>query len=106
MDGFGFAFEIAEDYRDVAAKFPDDLAAGAAGGRERVGVGRNGDGVEAAFAFADGFEDGDALGANGETVGGVFDVATAEDAARVGADSGADTEIGKWRVSVFASKFG
>jgi hypothetical protein len=51
------------------------LTASAAGRSERFGVGDDGDGVETAFTFADGFEDGDAFGADGESVGRVFDVA-------------------------------
>ena len=57
---------------------------------------------KAALAFADGFEDGDALGADGEAVGGVFDIATAENSAGSGAERGANAKIGVRRVGVLA----
>src|SRR5262245_5897101 len=77
-DGFSFALEVGQDDRNVAAELPDQLATGATGRGERVGIGDNRDGVEAALAFADGFEDGHSLGANREPVGGVFYVAASE----------------------------
>jgi len=40
-----------------------------AGRREGIGVSDDGNSIEPASAFADGFENGDALGANGEAVG-------------------------------------
>src|SRR5215471_14464169 len=81
-DGFHFAFEIGEDDGDVAAEFPDDLAAGAARRSERIGVGDDGDGVEAAFAFANSLENSDTFRADGKPVGSVFNIAAAENAAR------------------------
>jgi hypothetical protein len=106
LDDFGFALEIGQDNGDVAAEFPDELAAGAAGWSQGVGVGNHRDGIEAALTFAERFEDGDAFGANGQAVGGVFDVATAEDAPRSGAESGTDTEIGKRSMGVLAGLLG
>src|SRR3954462_10641961 len=106
LDLLGFAFEVREDDRNVAAEFPAKLAAGTAGCREGVGVRDDYDGVEAAFTFADGFEDGDAFGANSEAVGGVLYIAAAEDAAGGGAESGAYAEVGVWGVSVLARLFG
>src|SRR5215813_3795326 len=92
-DDFGFAFEIGENHRDVATEFPDELTTCAAGSGQRVGVGDNGDGIKAAFAFADGFEDGHTFGAHGETVSGVFDVAAAEDAAGSGSQGCAYAKV-------------
>lgn len=106
LDRFGLAFEVREDYRNVAAEFPDELAAGAAGRSECVCVGDNGDGVEAAFAFAESFENRDTFGADGETVGGIFYVAAAEDAAGGGAERGAYAEVGVGSVGVVASLLG
>ena len=102
LDDFHFALEIGEDHGNVAAEFPDELAAGAARGSESIGVSDDGNGVEAALAFADGFENGDAFGANGEAVGGIFDVATAEDSAGSGVKGGANAKIRKRRVGIFA----
>ena len=79
--------------RDVAAEFPDYLAAGAAGWSQTIHVGDYGDGVEAALALGDGFEDGHALSATGEAEGGVFDIASSEDAAGFGAYGRAYTKI-------------
>ncbi len=103
---FDFAVKIGEDDRNVAAKFPDDLAASAAGRGEGVCVGDDGDGVEVVFSFGDGFENGDAFGAEGESVGGVFDVASGEDAAGFGAHGGADAKFRKWSVGVFTGGAG
>src|SRR5215472_5963855 len=72
---------VDQDDLDVAAELPQDLAAGAAGRGQRVRVGSDGDAAELTDAFADGLENGDALGADGEAVGRVFDVATGVDAA-------------------------
>ena len=106
MQDFGFTFEVAEDHRNVAAEFPDQLATGAAGWRQNVGVGDNGDGVEAALAFADGLEDGGAFGADGQAIGSIFHVTAAEDAAGCGAKGGADSKIGVGSMSVIARLFG
>ena len=76
---FCFSVKVGHHHRDVTAKFPDKLAAGAARRSQRVGIGNNGDGGEAAFAFADGFEDGGAFGADSQAVSGVFDVAATVD---------------------------
>jgi hypothetical protein len=106
LQDFGFAFQVGEDYRDVAAKFPDQLATGAAGWRQNVGIGDDGDGVEAALAFADGLENGGAFGADGQAIGSIFHVTAAEDAAGSGAKGGPDSKIGVGSVSVFARLFG
>jgi len=84
LDHFHFAFEVGKDHRDVATEFPDELAARAAGRGQRFGVGHYGNGVETALAFADGFEDRDAFGADGQSIRGVFDVAPAKDSAGSG----------------------
>src|SRR5712692_6330848 len=66
LDCFRLAFEVRHEHRNVAAKFPDQRAASAAGWREYIGIRHHGNGIEAALSFADGFENGDALGANSE----------------------------------------
>src|SRR5690348_5626987 len=98
----GFAFEIRENHGNIAAKFPDDLAARATGRRERVGIGDDGDGFEIVLALGDGFENGDAFGAEREAVAGVFDVAAAIDASGFGMNGGAHEKFGERRVRVFA----
>src|SRR5882724_11342455 len=104
-DDFGFALQIREDHRYVAAKFPDQLAAGTARRRKRIRVRHHGDGVEAALSFADRFENGDAFSANGEAVRGVFDVAASENPARSGAKGGTNPKIGVRRMRVLARLF-
>lgn len=90
---FRLSLQVRKHNWYVSAKFPDELTTSAARRRESVGVGDNSDRIEAAFAFADCFEDCDALGANGQPVCCVFNVASAEDASGRGAEGGADTEI-------------
>src|SRR5260370_41066673 len=81
LEDFAFAFEICHDNGNVAAKFPDQLAARTARRCQRLCIRDHRDGVEAALPFADGFEYGDALGANGEAVRSVLDVAAAKNPA-------------------------
>src|ERR1035437_3617586 len=49
--GFGFAARVHQDDFHVAAEFPQNLPARAAGRRQRVGVGRDGDAPELAHAL-------------------------------------------------------
>jgi len=95
------ALQIRHDHGDVAAKFPDQLAASAARRREGISVSDYGNSVEPALAFADGFENGDALGANGEAVGSVLDVAAAKDSPRSGTKRRANAKVGVRRMRVF-----
>src|SRR6266581_105979 len=98
---FYFALEVRHDHGNVPAEFPDELAAGAARRCFCDCFRDHRDGVEAALAFADGFEDGDAFGANGEAVSGVFNVAPAEDSAGRGAQRSAHAKIRVRRMRVF-----
>src|SRR5438445_4053903 len=93
LNDFYFTFQIRHNHGNVAATFPDQLAASAAGRRQHIGVGYHGNGVEAALAFADGFENGDALGAHGEAISGILDVAAAKNPSGGGAKRGANTKI-------------
>ena len=93
MDEFRFAFQVREDDGNVTAEFPNKLAAGAARRRERIGVRHHGNGIKAALAFTDGLENGATLGAEGESIAGIFDVATAEDSSRSGAKSCAYAKV-------------
>jgi hypothetical protein len=102
---FGFSLQVRKYDGYVTAKFPDELTTSSARRRECVGVGDNRDRVEAAFAFADCFEDCDAFGANGQPVGCVFNVASAEDATGRGAKCGADAKVRVGGVRVFARLF-
>src|SRR5262249_4836475 len=62
----------------VAGELPDHLPAAAAGRRDAVVIGHYCDFHDLALAFADGFEDGDPLGAHAQPVGRVLDVAAGE----------------------------
>src|SRR5579863_2025996 len=48
---FDFAIQVRQDHFRVAAEFPQDLAARAAGRGEPIGIRDDGDGVESAFAL-------------------------------------------------------
>ena len=102
-EGLRLAAEIGENDFAIAAKFPDDLAASAAGRSEFFGGGDDGNGVEAARAFGNGFEDGGAFGADGESVGGIFHVAAGENLAGLRAQRRTNFEIGERGVRVLAN---
>src|ERR1700683_4612547 len=91
---------ISEHQFHVAAEFPEDLPAGAAGRSEHVRVRRHGHATEVARAFRDGLEHGHALGAKSQSIGRVLDVATGMDAARRVFESCAYFESGEGRVRV------
>jgi hypothetical protein len=95
--GFGdrsvFCWE--EDDGVESAELVDGLAAGStglAGGFVEVGDG-NGTDADAGAVEADGGSDSDLLGTDGESVGGVFDVAASDDGAVGEQDSRADAKI-------------
>src|SRR4029077_9841336 len=100
LNDFGFALEIGHDHGNVATKFPDQLAAGSARRRERIGIRHHGNSVEPALAFADCFKNGDAFGANREAVSSVLDVAPAKDSAGGGTKRGTHAKIGIRRMRV------
>src|SRR5712692_8450356 len=100
LDHFGFAFQVCQNHGNVTAEFPDQLAACSAGWREDVRVGDHGNGIEAAFAFAHGFENRNALRANRQAIGRVLHVAAAENSAGGGADGRADAKIRVRRMCV------
>jgi len=97
-----------EDGRAVVAELGEGLAAGAAGhGGCAVEVG-DGDGeqADARTVFDDGAGDGGLLGAAGEAVAAVFDVAAGDDGAICKQESGADAEPGVRRVRVLGGREG
>src|SRR5579863_4122850 len=100
--GFGVATRIDQQDLDIAGKFPQNLAAGPAGWRESVGIGRGGEPAEGARAFGNRLENGDALGADREAITGVLDVASGMEAAGRVFERRPDTEMGIRRVRVFA----
>src|ERR1700730_1398046 len=103
---FRFAFQIGKDDGNIAAEFPDELAAGAAGSTESFGVRYDGDGIEAALAFADSLENSDTFGANGQAIRCIFDIAAAEDSSGGRAKSGAYPKIRIGRMGILARLLG
>src|ERR1019366_1618942 len=79
--GFGLAARVHQNDVHVAAEFPQNLPARAARRRQHIGIGRHRHAPELAHAFGDGFKYRYALGAEGEAVGGILDVAAGMDAA-------------------------
>lgn len=100
--GFGLAAWIDQEYFDVAAKFPKNLAACAAGRCEFIGIGRDGDPAKSPHAFRNRLENSDALGAQRQAVSRVLDVAAGVNAAGRVLECRADTEMRIRRVRVLA----
>src|SRR5580692_13041916 len=53
---FSLAARVKQHHLDIPAEFPQNLPARAAGRRESIGVGRDGDASKIPRAFGDGFE--------------------------------------------------
>jgi hypothetical protein len=102
------AFLTVEQDQRIWAKFKDYLTAGAAWGARTVAFGRDGDCLDPhARSFGcDGCEDGVALGADGQTVRGVFHVAAGILSAALGKDRGPYFEIRIGSVRVLESGAG
>lgn len=91
-----------EDFGRGRAELVDGLAAGSAGlGGGVVAVDDN-DGADADVGAVEGDGGGDRglLGAGGEAVGGVFDVAASDDVPVIEEESGADAEVAVGGVGV------
>src|SRR5947209_8117670 len=72
---FGLAVQIDQHDFDVAAEFPQNLTAGAARWSKDIRIGRNRGAAELADTLGNGFKHRHALGADGESVGGILHVA-------------------------------
>lgn len=86
--------QIGEDHLDVAGELPQNLPARSAGWRWRARVGHDGDAPEGAVSVGERLEDRDALGAHGETIGGILDIATGDDVTVHGFEGRTDLEPG------------
>src|SRR5450759_449993 len=73
--GFGFAAQVDQHQLHVAAEFPEDLPAGAAGRRQIIGIGGHRHAAELADAFGDRLKHRHAFGAKRQPVGGILYVA-------------------------------
>ena len=91
----GLTPKIGQQHLEVAAEFPQDLAARAARRRRRLGIGHNRDAAEPAVSLGERLEHGDALGAHRQPVSGVLDVATCDDSPVVRFERSANFETGK-----------
>jgi hypothetical protein len=100
--GDGAGFSGVEDDGVGGAELVDGLAAGSAGlagGLVEIGYGDGAD-TDAGAVEGDGGGDGGLLGAGGEAVGGVFDVAAGYDGTVREEDRGADAEVAVGGVGV------
>lgn len=93
---------VDEDHFHRGAELAENLPAGAAGGMAPAGG--DGDGDDLFVTRGNGAADGDALGADRQAVGGVFNVAAGEDFAAGGENGGADLEFGIGGVGVLSSR--
>jgi hypothetical protein len=96
------AVQVGENDFNVAAKFPNNLAARATGRRQDVRIGDHGNCVEAVLAFGNSLENSHTLGADGQTVGGILNIAAGEDAPGGRSYGGAYAKIRKWGVRVLS----
>src|SRR5262245_41241967 len=88
-----FAFQVSEDHLQVAAELPEQLPAGAARGRRRHGCSGDSDVRKVSAALGKSLKQGDALGADGQAVGRVLDVAAGDYLAVGRPQGGADLEV-------------
>jgi hypothetical protein len=91
---------VDEDHFHRGAELAENLPAGAAG--RVAAAGGDGYGDDLFVTRGNGAADGDALGADRQAVGGVFNIAAGEDFAASGEDRGADLEFGVGGVGVEA----
>ena len=95
------AVQIGQNDFQRGREFKHELATDAAG---RAGAARyDCDGRELLVAFADGFDEGRALGANCRRVAGVFDIAAGEDLAICGQQRRADAVIAVGDIGALAA---
>ena len=85
--------EIRENHLDVACKFPEQLTAGPAGWRRRIGWRDDRDAAKRAMALGQRLEERDTLGAYGEPVRRILDVAACHDGAIDGFERRTDLEV-------------
>src|SRR5688572_16325186 len=86
--------QVAEQDFDVAAILPEELAAGSAR-RRRVGrIGDHRNACERGVPLRERLVERDALGAHGQPVGGVLDIAPGDDLSAAGFERRADREAG------------
>lgn len=90
---FRLSVQICENNGRVARKLPDDLAAGAAGRRQRFRVGNDGKLSKLPFTFRQGFPNRDAFRADSQSITRALDVAAGVNFAARCAYRSADKKI-------------
>ena len=98
------AIQIGKNDLQIAGKLPQNLPARTAwwGGCFRRGDDNHAS--ELAVSFRERLEDGDALGADGQAIRGVFDVAASDDRSIYGFERSADFETGIVSMGVLANR--
>src|SRR2546428_7883914 len=94
--------QVGEDDLQVTSKLPQDLAACAARRRRLVGIRDDRNTRERAMPLRDRLEHRNALSANRQPVSGVLDIAAGYHASVGRFESGADVEVRKGSVRMFA----
>src|SRR5262245_30735519 len=87
-----FSFQVRQDHLEIPGEFPQDLPARAAGWGGRLGGRNHDDAPELAVAFGERLEHRDPLGANGQAIRSVLDVAAGDDRPVCGFERSADFE--------------
>ena len=90
----GLPLAVEADDLHLGGELLHYLPAGAAGDAVVLALPSDDDAFEIPMALADGLEDGGAFGTDGETVGGVFNVAAGEHRAVAALQGGAHREMG------------
>src|ERR1700736_3585199 len=75
VEFFGLAARIHQRELHIAAKLPQNLTAGAARRRQSFRIRRDGDPREFPSSLRDCFKNSVSFGAEGQAIGGVFDIA-------------------------------
>ena len=94
---FALAVEIRKHDRRAFRKLPDDLTASAAGRRQSIRIGNNGQRGELSLTFRQRFPDRYSFGANCQTITRALDVASGVDLAAFSSHCRTDKKIRKWR---------
>ena len=101
-----FACRIRQDQFEISRKLPQHLPTRATGRRRRLGWGDDNHAPERAVSFGKRLEHRDALGADGQAIRGVLDVAAGDDRPVGRFERSADFETGLISVRVLANGAG
>ena len=102
MNRLTLAARIAQNDFDITTELPENLATSAAGRREIVGVGGDGDAPKLSSTLGNGLENRDPFRAQRKSVTGVFHIAAGVDAAGFILKRGTDAEFRERRMGMLA----